>query len=52
MPYRAPTGEFEFIFQNLINLAQVSQTEKFAETDGDTVSAILTEAGRMSEEGL
>ena len=52
MPYRAPTGEFEFIFQNLINLAQVSQTEKFAETDGDTVSAILTEAGRMSEEVL
>jgi len=52
MPYRAPTGEYEFIFQNLINLDQVQGTEKFADVDGDTVSAILTEAGRMSEEVL
>ncbi|MFY0596909.1 MAG: acyl-CoA dehydrogenase [Cognatishimia sp.] len=52
MPYRAPTGEYEFIFQNLIKLDQIQGTEKFADVDGDTVSAILTEAGRMSEEVL
>ncbi|MEE2944350.1 MAG: acyl-CoA dehydrogenase [Pseudomonadota bacterium] len=52
MPYRAPTGDYEFIFSQLINLDQVSQTEKFADVDSDTVSAILTEAGKMSEEVL
>jgi len=50
MPYRAPTADYEFIFNQLIKLDQVSATEKFAEVDGDTVSAILTEAGRMNEE--
>lgn len=50
MPYRAPVGEYDFILNTLINLGQVSETEKFADVDGETVTAILTEAGRMSEE--
>lgn len=52
MPYRAPVGEYDFILNALINLGQVSETEKFADVDPDTVTAILTEAGRMSEEVL
>ncbi|UZD90196.1 acyl-CoA dehydrogenase [Cognatishimia activa] len=52
MPYRAPVGEYDFILNALINLGQVSETDKFSEVDADTVSAILTEAGRMSEEVL
>lgn len=52
MPYRAPVGEYDFILNALINLGQVSETDKFSEVDADTVSAILTEAGRMSEEML
>lgn len=52
MPYRAPVGEYDFILNALIKLGQVSETEKFADVDPDTVTAILTEAGRMSEEVL
>lgn len=50
MPYRAPVGEYDFVLNTLINLGQVSETDKFADVDMETVSAILTEAGRMSEE--
>ena len=50
MPYRAPVSEFEFIFQNVVGFGQVAQTERFADATPDTVTAILTEAGKMSEE--
>lgn len=52
MPYRAPVTDYEFLFENVVNLAQVTATETFGEADRDTVSAILTEAGRMCEEVL
>ncbi|MGH1445879.1 MAG: acyl-CoA dehydrogenase [Cognatishimia sp.] len=52
MPYRAPITDFEYIYNNVIDLAQVGETEKFSEIDSDTVSAILTEAGRLAEEVL
>lgn len=52
MPYRAPITDFEYIYNNVIDLAQVGETEKFSDIDSDTVSAILTEAGRLSEEVL
>ena len=50
MAYRAPVSEFRFIFDHVVDLAQVTATDRFAEADTDTVDAILTEAGRLSEE--
>ena len=50
MPYRAPVSEYEFLFRHVVGYDQVSATERFSEADGDTVSAILTEAGKMCEE--
>ncbi|GAA6200077.1 acyl-CoA dehydrogenase [Aquicoccus sp. SU-CL01552] len=50
MPYRAPVSEYEFLFRHVVGYDQVSATDRFSEADGDTVSAILTEAGKMCEE--
>ena len=50
MPFRAPVPEYKFIFDHIVGLGQVTDTERFAEADSDVVDAILTEAGRMCEE--
>jgi len=51
--YRAPLNEFEFLFQNIVGFSQLEQTEKYEETSSaDLVSAILGEAGKLSEEVL
>ena len=50
MPYRSPVSDYEYIFENVVPLTQVTSTEKFSEADADTVSAVLTEAGRMCDE--
>ena len=50
MPYRAPVSEYEFLFRHVVGYDQVSATDRFSEADDDTVSAILTEAGKMCEE--
>ncbi len=52
MPYRAPVTDYKFLFQNVVNLPQVTATDVFAEADTDTIDAILTEAGRLCEEVL
>jgi len=52
MPYRSPVGEFRFILDRVVPLAPVAATERFAEATGDTVDAILAEAGRMCDEVL
>ena len=52
MPYRAPLQEFAFLFENVVDLAQVTRTERFADADADTVEAILAEAGKLCEEVL
>jgi acyl-CoA dehydrogenase len=52
MPYRAPLSEFQFMYQHVVGLDQVSGTELFAEASGDMVEAILAEAGRLCEETL
>ncbi len=53
MTYRAPLNEFEFLFQNIVGFSQLEQTEKYEETSSaDLVSAILGEAGKLSEEVL
>ncbi|ALG91314.1 MULTISPECIES: acyl-CoA dehydrogenase [Actibacterium] len=50
MPYRAPVGEFQYIFDHVVDLGKVAQTPMFAEVTRDVTDAILSEAGRLSEE--
>ena len=44
MPYRAPLREFAFLFDHVVDLAQVSGTARFAEASRDVTDAILAEA--------
>ncbi|AML51213.1 acyl-CoA dehydrogenase [Falsihalocynthiibacter arcticus] len=50
MPYRAPTADFQFIFDNIVGLEQTYATEKFAEATPDVVEAILLEAGKLCDD--
>ena len=50
MPYRAPVSEYEFYLNNVLNFASLAETEKFAEATPETVTAILTEAAKLSDE--
>ncbi|WP_126977753.1 acyl-CoA dehydrogenase [Frigidibacter oleivorans] len=50
MAYRAPLAEFRFILDQVVPLAPVAATDRFAEATGETVEAILTEAARMCDE--
>ncbi len=52
MAYRAPVEDIAFILDSVVPLAGIAATERFAEATPDTVSAILTEAGRMATEVL
>jgi alkylation response protein AidB-like acyl-CoA dehydrogenase len=52
MPYRAPVAEYEFLMNHIVGFDQVTVTDRFADATGDVVSAILSEAGKMSEEVL
>jgi hypothetical protein len=48
MPYRAPVGEFRFLFDHVVNLSDVTATDRFAEA-GEVTEAILTEAGKLCD---
>ncbi len=50
MAYRAPVGEFRFIFDHVVNFEQVSESALFSEASADVVDAILSEAGKLCEE--
>ena len=50
MAYRAPVAEYEFLFRHVVGLDQVAATDLFADATPDTVSAILTEAGKLCED--
>ncbi|QBY02253.1 acyl-CoA dehydrogenase [Rhodophyticola sp. CCM32] len=52
MSYRAPVSEFGFLMDHVVGMDRVAATDRFAEATRDTVHAILTEAGKMSEEVL
>jgi len=52
MPYRAPVDEYSFLFAQVVGLAQVTATDRFAEATGDLTRAILLEAGKLSEDIL
>ena len=52
MPFRAPVDDYVFLFDHVVNLAQVRETERYAEATDDLTRAILTEAGKLSDDVL
>ncbi|WP_163848966.1 acyl-CoA dehydrogenase [Pseudooceanicola aestuarii] len=50
MAFRAPVSEFTFLCEHVVDFDKVAATEMFAEATPDTVEAVLTEVGRLSEE--
>ncbi|MGH1353890.1 MAG: acyl-CoA dehydrogenase family protein, partial [Thalassovita sp.] len=52
MPYRAPVEDYQFIFENIVDMASIAGTDRFAEATPDMTTAILTEMGKMAEEVL
>jgi acyl-CoA dehydrogenase len=52
MSYRSPVSEFQFLLDHVTGYAAVAATDRFAEAGADTVSAILTEAARLSDSVL
>jgi alkylation response protein AidB-like acyl-CoA dehydrogenase len=52
MPFRAPVNEYQFILENIANLGQVAETDRFAEATPDMVSAILTEGAKLCDDVL
>ena len=52
MPFRAPVQEYAFLFDHVVGMDQIAATDRFAEASSDVVTAILQEAGKMSEDIL
>ncbi|WP_300036589.1 acyl-CoA dehydrogenase [uncultured Roseobacter sp.] len=52
MTYTAPVDDFTFLFDHVVGFDRVTETERFAEATPDMTRAILTEAGRLSEDVL
>ncbi|MEO1795759.1 MAG: acyl-CoA dehydrogenase [Pseudomonadota bacterium] len=50
MPYRSPVSDYQFIFDQVVPMAPVAATERFADAQPDVVSAVLTEAGKMCDD--
>ena len=50
--YRAPVGEFRFLFDHVVDLAQVTATDRYGEATPEMVEAILTGAARFCDEVL
>ncbi len=49
MPYTAPVADFDFLMTHVVGFDRVAGTARFDEASPDMVSAILTEAAKMSE---
>ncbi len=49
MPFAAPVRDFRFLLDSVVGFSAVPRTEKFAEATDDMVSAILSEAAKMSD---
>ena len=52
MTYRSALSEIRFILDNIVPLAPISATERFAEATPDMAEAILTEAARLCDEAI
>lgn len=49
MPYHAPVNDLRFILDHVAGFDRVAETDRFADATPDTVTAILTEAGRLAD---
>ena len=52
MTYRAPIQEFQFLFDHIVGFDAVTKHDQFSDATPDMVNAILTEAGRLSQDEL
>ena len=52
MSYRAPVREFRHLLDDVLGFDRIAATRRFGDATPDTVGAVLTEAGRLSEEVL
>ncbi|MFT4014847.1 MAG: acyl-CoA dehydrogenase [Paracoccus sp. (in: a-proteobacteria)] len=50
MSYRAPVEQIGFILDQVVAFRQVAETPLFAEATPETVSAVLSEAGRLASD--
>jgi alkylation response protein AidB-like acyl-CoA dehydrogenase len=52
MPYRAPISEYAFVLTHVAGFGAVQSTARFEGCTNDLMTAILAEAGKLSEETL
>ncbi len=52
MPYRAPISEYAFVLTHVAGFGAVQATARFEGCTNDLMTAILAEAGKLSEETL
>lgn len=50
MPYTSPIQDIRFILDHVVDMAQVSGTDRFADATPDVVDAILAEAGKLCDQ--
>lgn len=50
--YNAPLREMKFVMQEMLNVEQLTEYEKFAEADMDTLDAILEQSAKFTSEVL
>ena len=50
MSFRSPIQDSQFILDKIVGFSEVAATDKFGEATPDLVDAILTEAGKLSDE--
>ena len=50
--YNPPLRDIKFVMQEMLNVGQLTEYEKFAEADTDTLDAILEESGKFASEVL
>lgn len=52
MPYQAPVSEFAFMLDHIVGFDRIAALDLFADCTPDTVTAILTEAAKLSDETM
>jgi len=50
--YNAPIRDMKFVMQEVLNVGQLTQYDRFSEADTDTLDAILEQSGKFSSEVL
>ncbi|MBW4710557.1 acyl-CoA dehydrogenase [Roseobacter sp. YSTF-M11] len=50
MTYHAPVDDFAFLFDHVVDFAQLRGTSRFEDATDDVTRAILTEAGKLCDE--